>query len=149
MTEIEGFEQYVENLLKTFIEIKIVEQSDFLKIKETLTRIGVAASKNKILWQSCHILHKKGKLYIVHFKELFALDGKETDFDQSDVGRRNAIAHLLEDWKLLTIHNPEVCKEPIAPLFQIKVLAHREKEHWNLIPKYSIGNKRGRNKSDG
>ena len=142
MLIIDDFEQYIEKLLSTFIEIKIKEQSDFLKIKETLTRIGVAASNKKVLWQSCHILHKKGKLYIVHYKELFALDGKQTDFDQSDIGRRNTIAKLLEDWNLLTIDNPEQCKEPLAPLFQIKVIAHKDKSNWQLIPKYSIGNKK-------
>lgn len=139
----EEFEQYVAELLTTFIEVKIKEQSDFLKIKETLTRIGVPSEKptGKVLWQSCHILHKKGKLYIVHFKELFALDGKQTDFDQQDLARRNAIAKLLSDWKLLTIVNPEVCEQPIAPLFQIKVIAFRDKHNWKLVPKYSIGKK--------
>ena len=143
MLNIDDFDDYIEKLLCTFIEIEIKEQSDFLKIKETLTRIGVAAANKETLWQSCHILHKKGKLYIVHFKELFALDGKQTDFDQTDIGRRNTIAKLLEDWSLLTIVNPEQCKEPMAPLFQIKVIAHKDKPKWQLIPKYSIGNKRG------
>lgn len=143
MLKIDDFDKYVENLLSTFIEIKIEEQSDFLKIKETLTRIGIAAANKKTLWQSCHILHKKGKLYIVHFKELFALDGKQTDFDQADIGRRNTIVRLLENWKLLTIVNPEQCNEPLAPLFQIKVIAYKDKPNWQLIPKYSIGNKKG------
>ena len=140
------FELYVENLLRSFIEVEMssaLEDGDFLKIKETLTRIGVASARESTLWQSCHILHKRGRYFIVHFKELFALDGKKTNFDASDVSRRNTIASLLEEWKLLKIINPDVCKEPRAPLFQIKVIAHKDKSNWTLEPKYSIGNKGG------
>lgn len=140
------FELYVENLLLSFIEVELSpakEDGDFLKIKETLTRIGVASTRESTLWQSCHILHKRGRYFIVHFKELFALDGKKTNFDTADVSRRNTIASLLEEWKLLKIINPDVCKEPRAPLFQIKVIAHKDKTNWTLEPKYSIGNKGG------
>ena len=128
-------------MIETFIEVKLKEDTDFLKIKETLTRIGIASRKDKILWQSCHILHKRGKHYIVHFKELFALDGKPTVFSLDDKGRRNSIASLLEEWKLLTIVNPETCAEPRAPLSQIKILPFKDKLEWTLDSKYTIGRK--------
>jgi hypothetical protein len=128
--------------LSNFVEVKLKEQDDFLKVRETLTRIGVSSRKDKTLFQSCHILHKQGVYYIVHFKELFALDGKETNFDDSDVGRRNAIAKLLEEWGLVKIVNPDVMKDNIAPLHQIKIISFKEKDQWQLIPKYNIGVKK-------
>ena len=109
------------NLIETLLEVKIAEEEDFLKIKETLTRIGVASKKDKKLYQSCHILHKQGKYYIVHFKELFALDGKPSDFSQEDKGRRNTIANLLEEWDLITIVSKESADYPRTPMNQIKV----------------------------
>lgn len=129
----------VDDLVNSFIEVSLKEDTDFLRIKETLTRIGIASKKDKTLWQSCHILHKRGKFYIVHFKELFALDGKETNYSEEDRARRNTIAHLLEEWGLLKIVNPEVCAEPKAPLSQIKIITFKDKENWNLESKYSIG----------
>ena len=128
--------------LSNFIEVKLKEQDDFLKVRETLTRIGVSSRKDKTLFQSCHILHKQGVYYIVHFKELFALDGKETNFDESDVSRRNAIAKLLEEWGLVKIENPEIMKDNIAPLHQIKLISFKEKDQWQLVPKYNIGVKK-------
>lgn len=128
--------------LSNFVEVKLKEQDDFLKVRETLTRIGVSSRKEKTLFQSCHILHKQGVYYIVHFKELFALDGKETNFDESDISRRNAIAKLLEEWGLVKIVNPEIMKDNIAPLHQIKIISFREKDQWQLIPKYNIGVKK-------
>lgn len=129
------------NVLESLVEIKIVEQKDFLKIKETLTRIGVASKKEKKLFQSCHIFHKQGKYYITHFKEMFMMDGKPSDFSEEDKARRNKIIELLEDWELLTVLNPDKIKEPIASMSQIKVLSHREKAEWVLEPKYHIGKK--------
>lgn len=128
--------------LSNFVEVKLKEQDDFLKIRETLTRIGVSSRKEKTLFQSCHILHKQGVYYIVHFKELFALDGKDTNFDESDVARRNAIAKLLEEWGLVKIANPEIIKDNIAPLHQIKIISYKEKDQWQLVPKYNIGVKK-------
>jgi hypothetical protein len=122
------------------IEVSLNEPDDFLKVRETLTRIGVASRKEKKLYQSCHILHKQGKYYIVHFKELFALDGKHANLTQNDVQRRNRIAKLLVDWGLLSIAKPESITD-IAPLNQIKVLAYKEKGEWILEQKYNIGKK--------
>jgi len=127
--------------LENMIEVLLCEKDDFLKVKETLTRIGIASKKEKVLYQSCHILHKQGKYYIVHFKELFALDGKESDFSENDIARRNTIARLLEDWELVDIVNKELIKEPSVSLSQIKILSHKEKDDWELIPKYNIGKK--------
>ena len=124
------------------VEVTLKEKDDFLKVKETLTRIGVASRKEKKLWQSCHILHKRGKYYIVHFKELFALDGLPTDFDDDDEARRNTIVNLLEEWELLDIVDPDMTEEPVAPLSQIKILPHKEKNDWELCPKYHIGKRR-------
>lgn len=124
------------------VEVKIDKEQDFLKIRETLTRIGVASKKDKKLYQSCHILHKQGRYAIVHFKELFSLDGKQTDFSDDDKARRNTIASLLEDWELLKILNPEKINENKAPLSQIKILTFKEKNSWELVPKYTIGNKK-------
>ena len=121
------------------IEVKLNEPDDFLKVRETLTRIGVASRKEKKLYQSCHILHKQGKYYIVHFKELFALDGKDTNINQNDIERRNSIASLLSDWGLIELMGEA---EPKAPLSQIKVIAFKEKDEWELETKYNIGKKR-------
>ena len=123
------------------VEVILNEPDDFLKVRETLTRIGVASRKEKKLYQSCHILHKQGRYYIVHFKELFALDGKDADFSDNDLQRRNTVAHLLSDWGLITILNPEI-HEDKAPLNQIKVIAYKEKNDWELIQKYNIGRKK-------
>ena len=128
--------------IEHLLEVKLKAEDDFLKVRETLTRIGVASRKEKKLYQSCHILHKKGKYYIVHFKELFALDGKTTDFDENDLGRRNTIANLLSEWGLIEIVNVEQSKLPIAPLSQIKVISYSERGDWELVTKYNIGSKR-------
>ena len=125
----------------SMIEVGLREPDDFLKVRETLTRIGVASRKEKKLYQSCHILHKQGKYYIVHFKELFALDGKKANLSLNDVQRRNRIVQLLGDWGLVTISNKESIAD-VAPLSQIKVLAYREKSDWTLESKYNIGKKK-------
>ena len=130
------------SIIDTFVEIKIAEDDDFLKIKETLTRIGVLSRKDNKLFQSCHILHKQGKFYVVHFKELFALDGKTTDFSDEDKGRRNTIAKLLEDWNLCKVVDPEMIEEPVAPLRLIKIIAFKDKAQYELVAKYSIGKKK-------
>ena len=126
--------------IEDMLEISFKENDDFLKIRETLTRIGVASRKDKTLYQSCHILHKRGRYYLVHFKELFALDGKESSITENDLGRRNAIAKLLEEWEHLSIINVSKAQEPLAPMSQIKVLPHKEKSEWDLVAKYNIGN---------
>jgi len=125
------------------VEVTLGEKDDFLKVRETLTRIGVASKKDRILYQSCHILHKQGRYYIVHFKELFALDGKPTDISENDMSRRNAIAKLLQDWDLVKVVNNKQIEEPV-PIFlsQIKILSHKEKDDWELVPKYNIGSKK-------
>ncbi len=123
------------------VEVLLSEPDDFLKVRETLTRIGVASRKEKKLYQSCHILHKQGKYYIVHFKELFALDGKRANLSVNDVQRRNRIIQLLSDWGLVTILKPDVATD-IAPLNQIKVIAYKEKGDWSLETKYNIGKKK-------
>jgi hypothetical protein len=123
------------------VEITLKEPDDFLKVKETLTRIGVASRKEKTLYQSCHILHKQGKYYIVHFKELFALDGKPYNFSDTDISRRNTISNLLEEWSLVKLVDEEKTKDPILPLNQLKILSFSEKEEWTLTPKYNIGKK--------
>ena len=122
------------------LEVQLKEPDDFLKVRETLTRIGVASRKDKKLFQSCHILHKQGRYFIVHFKELFALDGKESNLSDNDIERRNTIAQLLADWGLIAIINSSVA-ESKAPLSQIKVLAFKEKSEWDLQAKYNIGKK--------
>ena len=121
------------------LEVELKEPDDFLKIRETLSRIGVASRKEKKLYQSCHILHKQGKYYIVHFKELFALDGKNTNLSENDIARRNTISKLLKDWGLVEI---QAELEPIAPLSQIKIISFKEKDEWALETKYNIGKKR-------
>lgn len=128
--------------LEQMIEVTLSNDDDFLKVRETLTRIGVASRKDKTLYQSCHILHKQGKYFIVHFKELFALDGKPTDFEDADVARRNAIANLLAEWGLIKLVDADKSKDPVAPISQIKILPFREKDEWSLTPKYNIGKKR-------
>jgi hypothetical protein len=127
--------------LTQFVEVSLNEQDDFLKVRETLTRIGVSSRKEKVLYQSCHILHKQGKYYIVHFKELFALDGKPSNLSENDIQRRNAIANLLEEWGLITVLNPKIMENNIAPLHQIKIISFKEKDEWQLITKYNIGKK--------
>ena len=129
------------NILNTFLEVKLVEEEDFLKVKETLTRMGVASKKNKIIYQSCHILHKQGRYYVVHFKELFALDGKPTNFTDEDRFRRNTIASLLEEWNLLKIIN-SVLIDGKLPLSQVKIISFKEKDNWILMSKYSVGKKK-------
>ena len=126
------------------LEITLKQPDDFLKVRETLSRIGVASRKEKKLYQSCHILHKQGKYYIVHFKELFALDGKETNLSENDIGRRNRIASLLSDWGLVSVLGQ---LEPIAPLSQIRIIAFKEKNDWTLETKYNIG--KSKDSSDG
>jgi hypothetical protein len=123
------------------VEVTLNEPDDFLKVRETLTRIGVASRKEKKIYQSCHILHKQGKYYIVHFKELFALDGKNTNLSVNDVQRRNRIIQLLSDWGLVAVVNAELIAD-VAPLNQIKVLAFKEKDEWTLESKYNIGRKK-------
>jgi hypothetical protein len=128
--------------IKDLVEITLGQEDDFLKVRETLTRIGVASKKDRTLYQSCHILHKKRQYYVVHFKELFALDGKPTDITENDLSRRNAIVKLLEDWELVKVVRKEQIETP-APIFlsQIKILSHKEKRDWQLVPKYNIGKK--------
>jgi len=123
------------------VEITLKEPDDFLKVKETLTRIGVASRKEKTLYQSCHILHKQGKYYIVHFKELFALDGKPYNFSDTDIARRNTISNRLEEWNLIKLVDVNKTTDPILPLNQLKILSFSEKKEWSLIPKYNIGKK--------
>ena len=124
----------------TMLEVTLNEPDDFLKVRETLTRIGVASRKDKKLFQSCHILHKQGRYFIVHFKELFLLDGKKANLEENDVARRNTITTLMSDWGLVEIQNAEAAK-PLAPLRQIKIIPFKEKDQWELCPKYNIGNK--------
>ena len=129
------------NVIDNLIEVTLPSEEDFLKIKETLTRIGVASKKDQKLYQSCHILHKQGKYYIVHFKELFALDGKPSNFSEEDMGRRNTIVNLLAEWGLLKIVVVEKAKEPRTPLSQIKILPYKDRNEWELVAKYNIGRK--------
>ena len=130
------------------VEILLSEPDDFLKVRETLTRIGVAGRKEKKIYQSCHILHKQGRYFLVHFKELFALDGKHANLTSNDVQRRNRIAQLLSDWGLVEVLNTDQIKD-IAPLNQIKVLAYRDKGDWILETKYNIGSKKKKNDEEG
>ena len=127
-------------MIDTLIEVELDQPDDFLKVKETLTRIGVASRKENKLFQSCHILHKQGKYYIVHFKELFALDGKPTNFSENDVARRNTISNLLQEWELVKIVDNNNTDD-VAPMNQIKIISYSEKDEWELIPKYNIGKK--------
>ena len=134
-------EEFVQWDEQQMVEVALKEPDDFLKVRETLTRIGVASRKEKKIYQSCHILHKQGKYYIVHFKELFALDGKRANLTQNDVQRRNRIIQLLTDWGLIRVVNEKKITD-IAPLNQIKVLAYKEKHEWILETKYNIGKKK-------
>ena len=124
----------------SMLEVTLNEPDDFLKVRETLTRIGVASRKDNKLYQSCHILHKQGRYFIVHFKELFLLDGKKSNLEENDVARRNTIATLMSDWGLVSIYD-KTKAEPLAPLRQIKIIPFKEKDDWELCPKYNIGNK--------
>ena len=124
----------------SMLEVTLNEPDDFLKVRETLTRIGVASRKDNKLYQSCHILHKQGRYFIVHFKELFLLDGKKSNLEENDIARRNTIATLMSDWGLVTIEGKGKV-EPLAPLRQIKIIPFKEKNNWELCPKYNIGNK--------
>lgn len=123
------------------VEVELPSQDSFLKIKETLTRIGISSRKEKKLYQSCHILHKQGRYSILHFKELFILDGKENTFTDEDRARRNTVVNLLEEWDLLTVVNPETSQTPVAPLSQIKIISYKDKNNWELAAKYNIGKK--------
>jgi hypothetical protein len=138
---VENNEKSVEWTPASMLEVTLNEPDDFLKVRETLTRIGVASRKDRKLYQSCHILHKQGRYFIVHFKELFVLDGKPSTITENDIQRRNTIAVLLADWGLVTINSNEQAKDR-APLRQIKVISHRERDEWELCPKYNIGNTR-------
>ena len=129
----------VEWSASSMLEVTLNEPDDFLKVRETLTRMGVASRKDKKLFQSCHILHKQGRYFIVHFKELFLLDGKKSNLEENDIARRNTIATLISDWGLISIENKENIK-PLAPMRQIKIIPFKEKEEWELCPKYNIGN---------
>ena len=133
-------EQVVEWTPADMLEITLNEPDDFLKVRETLTRVGVASRKDKKLYQSCHILHKQGRYFIVHFKELFMLDGKKANLEISDIQRRNTIATLMSDWGLIQIQQSDIASD-CAPLRLIKILPYKEKEQWELCPKYNIGNK--------
>jgi len=127
--------------IEDLLEITLKDPEDFLKIKETLTRIGVSSKTDNKLWQSCHVLHKKGKYYIVHFKELFLLDGLSSNIEENDLARRNTIAKLLEEWGLLTIVDGPKAEALLAGINQIKIISHKDKNNWELIPKYTIGKK--------
>jgi len=134
------------NVVETLIEVKLNSPEDFLKVRETLTRIGVSSKKDKILYQSCHILHKRDKTtkesryFIVHFKELFKLDGKPTDFTKDDVARRNTIANILSEWKLVTLVNKNACDSPVCSMSAIQIVPFKDKVNWKLEAKYNIGN---------
>jgi len=128
--------------ISKFVEVELGEEDDFLKVRETLTRIGVSSRKERILYQSCHILHKQGKYYIVHFKELFSLDGKPSNISENDIQRRNTIANLLEQWGLVKIMNSQVVKDNMAPIHQIKIISFKDKDDWDLVTKYNIGKKK-------
>lgn len=128
-------------VLENMVEVKLQSDEDFLKVRETLTRIGVASKKQRKLIQSCHILHKQGRYFIVHFKELFGLDGKPSSMSEDDIARRNTIANLLADWGLVTLVDAERTKDPVASISQIKILTHKDKADWELVTKYSIGKK--------
>jgi len=123
------------------VEVDLKSQDDFLKVRETLTRIGIASKKEKKLYQSCHILHKRGRYVILSFKELFKLDGKESNFTESDLARRNTIAKLLHDWSLVEIKDLNQVEEPLVPISQIKIIPHKEKSQWELVAKYQVGSK--------
>ena len=128
--------------IEKLVEVTLDKQDDFLKVRETLTRIGVAAKNDNILYQSCHILHKQGKYYIVHFKELFELDGKPSNISENDLARRNTIANLMAEWGLVKLVDIDKSKDNVAPLSQIKILPFKDKNQWQLVGKYTIGKKK-------
>lgn len=128
-----------ESIVNNLVEVTLPSADNFLKVKETLTRIGISSKTEHKLYQSCHILHKRGKYYIVHFKELFMLDGLDNDFSDSDKARRNTITNLLDQWGLVKIVNPTITKDPVCPISHFKILPFGEKKEWELIPKYRIG----------
>ncbi len=128
--------------LKELIEVTLPEPDNFLKVRETLSRIGIASKKDKTLYQSCHILHKQGKYYITHFKQMFMLDGKQSDFSDDDRARLHTIANLLDEWELVELVDVQKSCEPVAPLSQIKIISHKEKSEWILVTKYNIGKPR-------
>lgn len=133
----------VDDVVNKLVEVELKQEQDFLKIKETLTRIGVASKKTKTLFQSCHILHKRGKYYICHFKELFLLDGKDSNINEQDIQRRNAIVDALQSWGLLRVVNPDKIKDPSASLGKVaKVVPFKEKSEWQLVTKYTIGGRK-------
>ena len=127
--------------INQLVEVRLKSSEDFLKVRETLSRIGLASKKDNTLYQSCHILHKQGKYYIVHFKELFLLDGKDSTLSEGDVARRNRIIHLLDEWDLIEVVDFAKIENPISPLSQIKIIPFKEKDKWNLVTKYTIGTK--------
>jgi hypothetical protein len=129
------------SIIQSLVEVTLNDADDFLKVKETLTRSGIPSRKDNTLYQSCHILHKQGKYYITHFKELFALDGKPTDFSESDIARRNTIANLLAEWNLVKLVDVAKSIEPIAPISQVKIIVFKDKANWNLQSKYNIGHR--------
>lgn len=128
--------------ISDLIEVTLPDPDNFLKVRETLSRIGVASKKDKTLYQSCHILHKRGRYAIVHFKQMFLMDGKFSDFSEEDQARLNTIANLLHEWGLVQLVNPEKASVPVAPLSMIKIISHKEKADWNLVAKYNIGKKK-------
>ena len=128
--------------VEALVEIKLKQPDDFLKVKETLTRIGVASKKDKTLYQSCHILHKQSRYYIVHLKELFMLDGKPSNFSDNDAARRNTIVNLLAEWDLIQVVDTDKVKDNVVPINQLKIISFKEKDDWNLVAKYNIGNKK-------
>ena len=128
--------------INELVEVTLPNPDNFLKVRETLSRIGVASKKDNTLYQSCHILHKQGKYYRVHFKQLFLLDGKQSDFVEDDRARLNTIANLLYEWELVDLVDEDKSASPVAPLSQIKIISHKEKSNWNLVAKYNIGKKR-------
>ena len=130
----------IENIVENLVEVELAEPDDFLKVKETLGRIGIASRKEQKLYQSCHILHKQGRYYIVHFKELFLLDGKPSDLSENDIARRNTITNLLVEWGLIKLVDDEPL-DPVAPMNQVKILRFEEKDEWELVVKYNIGKK--------
>ena len=134
-------EKNIELSIDDLVEITLKDPDDFLKVKETLTRIGVSSKKGNTLFQSCHILHKRGKYYIIHFKELFALDGKPSSLVENDIARRNTITNLLDDWGLVDLVDPDRTREPTAPMSQIKIIRHDQKQEWTLEAKHNIGNR--------
>ena len=131
-----------ETVIDSLVEVSLKQDDDFLKVRETLTRIGVASRKDRKLFQSCHILHKQGRYYIVHFKELFKLDGKPSSITAEDIARRNTITNLLAEWGLVNINDPNTTSDPIAPLSQVKIIPFKDKDQWELVAKYNIGKKK-------